>query len=106
MKKYIFGVFAIALAVGASAFNTFGPKVVGDIYGDNGSGTSQYKKLAHPYVLIDCLATTTDPCSYTVTTKGALIVTASQYSSAQMATFLLNGDVTKDAAHFGVYTGN
>ncbi|MDE1192679.1 MAG: hypothetical protein PW786_11150 [Arachidicoccus sp.] len=108
MKKYFIGCMGVIMAIAASAFTVIKNKAAGDQFGDNGnSGSScQYNKLSSSYNNTLCDNEARTPCTYQVTDEGASHITASAYSSTDMATFLANGWVEKIGTESGIYNGN
>lgn len=101
MKKVFFPLFAVVIAIGGSAFTN--AKVAGSIYG--GTTDSDYSlRSTTSYQNSDCEDTSGKVCAYIVTEAGKLIVTAPNYTEANMATFKAAGYVTQaPGAKKGIY---
>lgn len=107
MKQYFIGTLAVILAIAASAFTIISSnKAVGDVFGDIGSGSSQYQKLTTAYNSALCDQAQTDTCAYKITASGASHVTGTQYSAAQIQSFRASGWLEPLDNNKGTYSGD
>lgn len=85
MKKVFFALFAVATAIGGSAFTS--AKVTGTVYGNTDGNYA--KSTTTIYDNTNCDSRPLQKtCAYQVTAAGQAIVTASSYSDLQMSSFL------------------
>ena len=104
MKKLIFALIAVVIAVGGSAFtNAKRTAAAGSIYGS--TSTNYTLRTTTVYDNDDCLDNVSKLCAYQVTTTGASIVTQSSYTNQEMVDFRNQGYVIElSGDNTGIYT--
>ena len=100
MKKYLFGLFAIVLAIGFSAFTTLNNRVAeGDVYANI---TGEDYILVQDFNEALCEDASDITCAYEVTEEGAPFVT-SGFDDAQAQEWLSLGYIRALSEFDGIY---
>ena len=99
MKRFVFGLMAVGIALAGSAF-TNAPKFnPGDLYGNTSSGT--YTSI-HSYNRLKCFNNNNAFCGYRELPAGAGIVTV-PFTEAQATTWQSLGYITPLSSDRGIY---